>query len=296
MVEEIFKRYQTLKVYIDSTVDIKSLIGSYVCSEKIGVFEWRNGPLIKAMTTGSILILENFQEANEEIIFSLIKISEKRNLDISTQGVTIKAKNGFKIIALANSSLMIETKKTLIEKNIAVFSKTLIGCNELIFLIKDKYPLMRNELLSTYMEKSYKLLSELQNNKKYRDVDANNILRFMNFANRVNYHASRIYGETGVQSGILTEEFRKLILMELADTNLYQNKDLVYDNSFMDKVAGILDLSKEEINFSILNYEPHIEITMDNLQIGKYPLIKRNHFGGKTESNPTIEHQVIYNR
>ena len=47
---------------------MKSLIGCYVCTDRIGQFEWSNGPLTQALQQGKIIILENFQEANDEVL------------------------------------------------------------------------------------------------------------------------------------------------------------------------------------------------------------------------------------
>lgn len=50
-----------------NTLDLKSLIGTYVCSERIGEFEWRDGPLSSAYKNGYFLVLENLQEGKEEL-------------------------------------------------------------------------------------------------------------------------------------------------------------------------------------------------------------------------------------
>lgn len=80
-------------------MDSKSLIGNYVCSEDIGKFEWNDGPLITAMKYGLWIILENFQESNDDILSLVNEIKEKHKLSISNRGTVIKAKIGFKIIA-----------------------------------------------------------------------------------------------------------------------------------------------------------------------------------------------------
>jgi len=49
-----------LRVYIDSTTDLKSLIGCYTCSQKIGEFEFAAGPIYHCMQNGKLLLLENF--------------------------------------------------------------------------------------------------------------------------------------------------------------------------------------------------------------------------------------------
>lgn len=67
----------TISLFIDSTTDLKSLIGSYICTENIGQFEWRNGPLIKCMEEGMWLILENLSEASEEVLDGLIRCAHE---------------------------------------------------------------------------------------------------------------------------------------------------------------------------------------------------------------------------
>ncbi len=49
-----------ITVFVDSTTDLKSLVGCYVCNEKIGQFEWRDAPLSSCLKLGHTLLLENF--------------------------------------------------------------------------------------------------------------------------------------------------------------------------------------------------------------------------------------------
>lgn len=55
-----FYKNQILTLFVDYTTDLKSLLGSYVCTEKIGQFEWKDGPLVKAMEEGKWLVFKNF--------------------------------------------------------------------------------------------------------------------------------------------------------------------------------------------------------------------------------------------
>ena len=68
----------TIRLYLTNTLDLKSLIGTYVCSERIGEFEWRDGPLSVAFKTGSLLVFENLQEAKEELFELLASVIEER--------------------------------------------------------------------------------------------------------------------------------------------------------------------------------------------------------------------------
>lgn len=74
----------TIALFIDSTTDLKSLVGSYVCTENIGSFEWRNGPLIKCMEEGLWLVLENLSEASEEILDGLIRCASSGSYHLTS--------------------------------------------------------------------------------------------------------------------------------------------------------------------------------------------------------------------
>lgn len=65
-----------MKIYIDKTCDIQQLIGTYICAEQIGQFKWKDGPLLLALRKGLTLVIENFNEINQEILNCLIEISE----------------------------------------------------------------------------------------------------------------------------------------------------------------------------------------------------------------------------
>lgn len=48
-----------IRIYITEQLDTKSLLGNYICGEKVGDFEWREGPLTSIVSKGGILVLEN---------------------------------------------------------------------------------------------------------------------------------------------------------------------------------------------------------------------------------------------
>ena len=56
-----------VRIYVTEQLETKSLLGNYICGEKIGEFEWKEGPLSSIVKKGGILVLENLQEAKEEL-------------------------------------------------------------------------------------------------------------------------------------------------------------------------------------------------------------------------------------
>lgn len=93
VVNEILRRTKetSISLFVDATTDLKSLLGSYVCTENIGQFSWKNGPLIKAMEEGMWLVLENLSEASEEVLDGLLQCAHQRKFLIVSQAKTIIA-------------------------------------------------------------------------------------------------------------------------------------------------------------------------------------------------------------
>lgn len=76
------------------------MIGCYTCSSNIGEFTFAGGPLYHCMETGKMLILENFQEANDEVVYGIVDIIQKNQICLNNQSIT--GKLGFKILILSN--------------------------------------------------------------------------------------------------------------------------------------------------------------------------------------------------
>ena len=73
------KKY--IRLYVTKSLDLKTLIGNYVCSEKLGEFEWRDGPLAAAYKQGYLLILENLNSAKDEF-YQMINSAIEGTLEI----------------------------------------------------------------------------------------------------------------------------------------------------------------------------------------------------------------------
>ena len=71
-------------VHLDSSVDFSSLLGAYACTQKTGVFEYREGPILYAAREGHLLLLENVQEASEDVLLSLSQMIKDKS--IKSQG------------------------------------------------------------------------------------------------------------------------------------------------------------------------------------------------------------------
>ena len=89
---------------MDKSIEFNSLIGNYVCSEKYGEFKWVNGPLIYALEKGLWLVMNNFQQASNELIVALKNIINNGFLYCQSLG-KVYATPGFRIIGISNQAV-----------------------------------------------------------------------------------------------------------------------------------------------------------------------------------------------
>lgn len=69
-----------IKVQVGDQIDSKSLVGSYVCTEIPGQFEWQAGPLTQALAYGSWIVFEDIDSAPPEMAQVIHSVIENGNL------------------------------------------------------------------------------------------------------------------------------------------------------------------------------------------------------------------------
>ena len=284
ILKHILSNKQQILVYIDSTTDLKSLIGAYVSGEKIGEFEFRHGPLTQALLQGFILILENFQEANEEIIIMLIKIMQNKGLHLANQQEFLRSKAGFQIIAIANFEINHTLhKKQMLQNHVDSLRKKPLEFQYALNIIEKIYNKLYNspilEILKGIQE--IFLMNTNPNTKKQQNFHNNNVRKWLNLAKRLDYFLKKTYGEQSNFTTIhLTEDFRKMILLDIYDIFLSNDQDLVKSPFFLEETMKILHLNSliSVIDSFFLQYTPQIELSSNNVIIGRLGVLLRNLF------------------
>lgn len=94
-----------LEIWVDKATDYNGLVGNYVCTERFGEFVWMRGPLVYALERGIVLVLNNFQQASNELVVALKNIVNNGFLYVQTLGKRIRAKLGFKLLGLSSQPL-----------------------------------------------------------------------------------------------------------------------------------------------------------------------------------------------
>ena len=72
---------EVISLFVDSSTDPKSLVGSYVSGKVSGEFVWNDGILIDSIKSGKWLVIENFDHAPPDVlcVFKPLIMAKKRN-------------------------------------------------------------------------------------------------------------------------------------------------------------------------------------------------------------------------
>ncbi|POM85169.1 AAA domain (dynein-related subfamily) family protein [Cryptosporidium meleagridis] len=69
--------FKIVRLYLDNTIDSKSLLGNWIVGDKPGEFKWEYGILSQCLINGDWLIIENIQDSPKDVIIKLNEISEQ---------------------------------------------------------------------------------------------------------------------------------------------------------------------------------------------------------------------------
>jgi midasin (ATPase involved in ribosome maturation) len=94
-----------IEVWVDKSMEYNSLFGNYVCTERFGEFVWMKGPLVYALEKGIVLVMNNFQQASNELVVAVKNIVNNGYLYVQNLGQNVYAKLGFKMLGIANQPI-----------------------------------------------------------------------------------------------------------------------------------------------------------------------------------------------
>ena len=92
------KHDDMVTLHLNDQSEFQTLIGLYTNDESSGTFQYRPGCLTKAVQDGQWVVIEDLDRAPRDIVASLLSLVERGELYIASQGSTIRATPGFKLI------------------------------------------------------------------------------------------------------------------------------------------------------------------------------------------------------
>lgn len=264
-----------MTLFIDASTDLKSLLGSYICGEQLGKFEWVDGPLVQSMQRGLWLVFKNFQEANEEIMNALVEVSQKNEVYLSQLGKTIRGSSGFKIVCVGNylSDRVYRLKLQQLRESCAVYEKLVLGGSELEAILKqrDRLIFVPDEKL-VFKKIIQPLVASLPQFSKRINVTLAKVLKL---CRRFTFQIRQVSGEGGISNNILTEQLRQLFYQDIADVFFMQDREAIDNQELQRFVLQVLELPAEDHRLCLVQHHPAIELTTKNVKLGRLGVLPR---------------------
>lgn len=186
-----------LTVYMDSSIDSKNLVGTYICGEVPGEFIWKSGILTQAVERGSWIVFENLDRMNDDVLALLDNLIHTNTLDIPNKQEQISPSIGFKLFATATEL------KTLTNGWVPV---RLPPISPTALWEISPVKIVPQGQISDLLIELHLSLSQIPG----RPLLASD---WVKFANRVSYQLEKIYGKKGIVNGMLTENCREIVLL-----------------------------------------------------------------------------------
>uniref|UniRef100_A0A2P2MUR2 Midasin n=1 Tax=Rhizophora mucronata TaxID=61149 RepID=A0A2P2MUR2_RHIMU len=92
-------RSEVLSIHMDDQIDGKTLIGSYVCTEKPGEFRWQPGSLVQAVLNGYWVVFEDIDKASPDVQSILLPLLEGASSFVTSHGEEIRVAESFRLFS-----------------------------------------------------------------------------------------------------------------------------------------------------------------------------------------------------
>ncbi|KAJ1721519.1 AAA ATPase midasin, partial [Coemansia erecta] len=91
--------HELVTIHLSSSVDAKTLVGSYVTTQRAGDFEWRAGLLTQAVRLGRWVLVEDIDGAAADVAQTLAPLLESQRLFVPSRGEEVPAHVRFRMFA-----------------------------------------------------------------------------------------------------------------------------------------------------------------------------------------------------
>ncbi|KAK6358357.1 AAA ATPase midasin [Orbilia blumenaviensis] len=247
-----------ISIHLGKQTDTKLLLGTYVSSEPPGTFKWKPGVLTTAVKEGRWILIEDLDQAPNEVLSLLIPLMQRRTLFIPNRAETIIAPSNFRLIATVRTldgprDGADSLPPNLSTVGIRLWHRVTIqqpSQDEIVAFINARYPSLSR--FSTSLVKVYDSVRAIQSSSSTRDrlfrgpsLRQIGLRELLNWCNRIDLHIQ--LRPTDSRSGVISEYLLDMIFIEAMDCFAGQYSDNKQEKAISDCVArGInLDLTRE---------------------------------------------------
>lgn len=261
-----------LTIQISDQVDSKYLLGSYICSDVPGEFLFNLGPLLRAIQSGSWLILEDIDFASSDVISLVTSIVESKNAAgiPGCENKIEKYDSNFRIfftrrLTGSNSEVGNLNLMNLLGRVCTVVTIENLDLAETSQLIVEKWPALA-PLVPKPIVEIYQNLTSADRTSAKRFITLRDLLKWCH----------RLSNYIQLNSGAVSDNGRLYAFLDAIDCfasfspnlELFENKCLTLSTS--------LNISKAECNQLLTQRTPDIKRDEDGILIGRQTIARHS--------------------
>ncbi|XXG76315.1 hypothetical protein AAC387_Pa08g0684 [Persea americana] len=259
---------QVLFLHMDEQLDSKSLIGSYICTERPGEFKWQPGSLTQALVTGLWVVFEDIDKAPSEVLSILLPLLEGASSFATGRGEAVNVGEGFRLFATVSSSKH-DFCHTAGRISLGVlWRKVMIGnpsYEDMSDIIGTWYPSLQS--LSEELIATFKRVNTFYDRLAFNRFSLRDLLKW----------CKRIAGSGFSFSGLaLTDSICKRIYQEAVDIFAASSTSSITRLSLMKEIASIWNIPISQVDSFYPPNKPIIQSFPSELQVGRVAL-ERTH-------------------
>ncbi|KAF3915424.1 Midasin [Arthrobotrys entomopaga] len=275
-----------ISIHLGKQTDTKLLLGTYVSSEPPGTFKWKPGVLTTAVREGRWILIEDLDQAPNEVLSLLIPLMQRRTLFIPNRAETIIAPSNFRLIATVRTIDSLQDGSNSLPPNLSnvgirLWRRVTIEQplqEEIVAFINARYPPL--EPFSASLVRVYDSVRNLQSSptrdRLFRGPSLRQIgLReLLNWCNRINLHMRQ--RPTDVRSGVVSEYLLDMIFMEAMDCFAGQYADTNQEKVISTCIARGINLDMTREQYLVGGYLPSYQDDSAQIHIGRSKIVKKN--------------------
>jgi len=279
-----------IRIHLDDQMDSKTLLGSYVCTDKPGEFLWKPGALTQAVEQGRWVLIEDMDLAPFEILSALIPLLESRRLFIPSRNYTITARQGFRLLGTRTTGQAGRRESAGLPMLQALTTQVAVealGDDEVAEVVGALHPNLKENKLVGKIAEVHALLTRgscAAGHQVVPGVRYRRVLTTRDLLKLCKRAASQL--PCASESGYLTENQRQLILREAMDC--FCNVLPVAEQRLLValRLASIIDVPRDKVEHMHARHKPQLKPQRGHVQVGRIYLdeIDGSHAAAKLSS------------
>ena len=265
-----------LVLHLNQQTDPRALVGSYISDAKPGTFLWKPGVLSTALLEGRWILIEDIDQAPNEVLSLLLPVIEDGKLEIPGRGEIIAANQGFRLFAtirsLANAQ---QTETTPAIRILGSWRWSQIHVehpseDELLEIITKRYPGLAThaELLKSLLNASHVGTTSCQGSTRI-----SNIRDILKFASRM--HSSLSNSGCFSGAGVVPEYIYDHMFLDAVDCLALWISIPTLRRSLIEDLARSFHVAPSRIALVFEQRSPAYSEDKHRLRVGRALIPKR---------------------